>query len=52
MRTINLVVLFLLCFALYGICEFKGVRGYYHGLPCLISAFLLVRYKLKLAAYF
>lgn len=51
MRTINLLILLTLSFTLYAVCEFKGTQGYYHSLPCLISAFLLARYKLKLAKY-
>jgi hypothetical protein len=51
MRIIYLLILFLLSVTLYAVCEFKGVRSYYHGLPCLICAFLLARYKLKLAKY-
>jgi len=51
MRIINLLILFILSFTLYAVCEFKGVRGYYHGLPSLICAFLIARYKLKLAKY-
>jgi len=52
MRTLLLMVLFFLCLTLYAVCEFKGVDGYVHGLPSLICAYLLVRYKLKLAKYF
>jgi len=51
MRAVNLLVLFILSFTLYAVCEFKGYRGYYHSLPCLIAAFLLVRYKLNLSKY-
>ena len=52
MRTILLLVLFCLSFTLYAVCEFKGLTGYYHALPSLICAFLIVRHKLKLAEYF
>jgi len=52
MRTVQLLILFCLSCTLYAICEFKGVQGYYHSLPSIVFAFLLVRYKLKLAQYF
>lgn len=52
MRTIQLIVLFCLSFALYAVCEFKGFTGYYHALPSLVCAFFIVRHKLKLAEYF
>ena len=52
MRTVQLLVLFCLSFTLYAVCEFKGYTGYYHALPSLICAFLIVRHKLKLAEYF
>jgi len=51
MQIINLLILFILSFTLYAVCEFKGMRGYYHALPCLLCAFLVARYKLKLTKY-
>ncbi len=48
--TINLFILFLLSFCVYAFCEFKGVRGFYHTLPVLISVFLLARHMLQLAS--
>ena len=47
---ISLFILFLLSFCVYTVCEFKGVRGFYHSLPVLISAFLLARNMLNLAS--
>jgi hypothetical protein len=52
MRTVHLLIPFCLSLTLYAVCEFKGVRSYYHTLPSLLSAFLLTRHKLKLAQYF
>ena len=52
MRTVHLLMLFFLSLTLYAVCEFKGMRSYYHALPSLLSAFLLARHKLKLAQYF
>ncbi len=52
MRTILLLVLFCLGCALYAACEFKGFTGYYHALPSLVCAFLIIRHKLKLAECF
>ena len=50
MRTISLCILFLLSLCVYAFCEYKGVRGFYHSLPALISVFLLARHMLQLAS--